>query len=273
VWYTKNMSVRFCSFSSGSSGNSYLFASDGTVILIDAGIAGKKINAGLEALGLSYPDVSAVLLTHEHSDHVKCVRTVVKKAENALVYGSPGTLRAVGDYIPPGREMAFICENGRFRIGDVTVDPFRLSHDASEPTGFTLTAQGKSAAFLMDTGFVSDDEFAKVVDADLLVLEANHERNLLLAGPYPYSLKRRIIGDHGHLSNDDAAECLIKVIRERKNPAPPRVALAHLSAHNNSPDIAYLSIRNRLYDEDLIENRDYTITVLRRDEPGETLEL
>ncbi|MGI6177185.1 MAG: MBL fold metallo-hydrolase [Eubacterium sp.] len=267
------MSVRFCSFSSGSSGNSYLFASDGAVILIDAGIAGKKISAGLEALGLSYDDVSAILLTHEHSDHVKCVRTVAKRAENAVIYGSPGTLHAVSDYIPSGRERAFICENGKFDIADVTVDPFRLSHDAQEPTGFTLTSHGKSAAFLMDTGFVSDEEFSKIVDADLLVLEANHERNLLLAGPYPYMLKRRILGDHGHLSNEDAAECLIKVIRERTNPEPPKVALAHLSAHNNSPEIAYLSIRNRLYDENMIENRDYTLTVLNRDCPGETVEL
>lgn len=267
------MSLYFRSLASGSSGNSYLIKTDNTAVLVDTGTAGKHIIKGLEDSGLAPADLSAVLLTHEHVDHVKSIRMISKKAENAFVLGSRGTLKAISDKIPRDRSKAVRAEMESFRVGDLLIRPFALSHDAAEPLGYSFEADGRKATIVTDTGFVTDGEYEQLVDSDLLVLEANHERNLLLMGRYPYPLKVRILGEQGHISNDTCADTLIRVIRERSRAGIPKVALAHLSKENNSPDIALMTIRNRLFEEALVEDRDYAMTVLMRDTAGEMIEV
>ena len=182
------MAFQFCSFASGSSGNCYLVRSESTTILIDVGITGKRILEGLAQQNLSPEQVDGILVTHEHVDHVKSLKMLSKKAENAKVYGSTGTLREVMDKID-GAQARAAGISERFIIGDITVVPFRLSHDAAEPFGYSLLHQGRQLTIVTDTGCISEEMFSQIAQADLLVLEANHEVNILKMGAYPYYLK------------------------------------------------------------------------------------
>lgn len=269
------MGLLFCSFASGSSGNSYLVKSDSTALLIDVGISCKSIEQSLNSFDLKLEDISAILITHEHSDHVKSLRTLNKKAENIPIYATPGTFNFIIERIIPSLESddinAVIPDTGSFMIGDIKVTPFPTSHDAKEPVGYTFTDGEGTVAILTDTGYVTDKAFDAIQEADILILEANHEKNMLLVGKYPYYLKQRIMGKYGHLSNEDAANCLIKILKKRKNHVPPRVILAHLSSENNTPDIAEITIKNMLYEKDLLEGRDYYLSIAPRSEPSSFL--
>ena len=266
------MAFKFCSFASGSSGNCYLVSTDTTHLLIDTGITGKKIFEGLSKCGLEPDDLDGILITHEHTDHIKSVRIVSKKAVNALVYGSQGTLDAVSDKI--SSEKSFTVDAlSAISIGDIEVSPFTLSHDAAEPLGFSLMHEGRRITIVTDTGCITGDAFDYLVNSDLYVLEANHEKNILLMGSYPYSLKRRILGDEGHLSNESAAEIIIRALGERTKEEIPKIALAHLSRENNTPRQAYLTIKSRLMEEGYVDNRDFRMFVLERDIIGEIIKI
>lgn len=267
------MSFIFRSFASGSSGNSYLVATEETALLIDTGIAGKRIKAGLADSGFSAQDLSGILITHEHIDHVRSIRMIAGEAAQARVYASPGTLDKLADRVRTEQMMPVVAEDGALVIGDITVTPFRLSHDAAEPLGYCFSAQERKIAVMTDTGIVTDRQLAEIIDADMLVMEANHEKNVLLMCDYPYELKQRILGDHGHISNDDAADNLIRIMAKRNNPRTPVIALAHLSHENNSPRMAAVSVSNRLAQAHFLENRDYYLTVLLRDEMSDIFDV
>lgn len=280
------MALRFCSFASGSSGNCYLAKSDTTTILIDVGITGKRVFAGLAEKGIDPADLSGILITHEHIDHVRSLRMVARKAVNAKVFASGGTLEAVSDMVAPGKSCTVRAGEPR-DIGDIQVTPFALSHDAAEPMGFTLQCEGRRLTIVTDTGCISREIEEQIAAADLLVLEANHEVNILKMGAYPYSLKRRILGEKGHLSNETAGEILCRMLhapmRQQRVSAGgchcvgpdgvPKVVLAHLSKENNTPGQAYLTIRNILFEEDLYIDKDLTLTIAARDEAGAFMEV
>ena len=269
------MALRFCSLASGSSGNSYLLASDDTSILIDTGISGKNILDGLSAMGIKHSELSAILVTHEHVDHIKSLPMVHKKTEFTKIYTGEGTARFIVEKEILGEEVfEFIKpEDGSFMIGDIKVTPFNLSHDAEEPLGFTLEHENKRVSLVTDTGIITEEIFREIVDSDYIVLEANHEVNMMYLSPYPYPLKKRILGDKGHISNDDAADCLVRILRERNNPNPPTLAMAHLSKSSNTPDIVRITINNILFESNFMENRDYYFEILSRDEPGNIKEI
>ena len=280
------MALRFCSFASGSSGNCYLAKSDTTTILIDVGITGKRVFAGLAEKGIDPADLSGILITHEHIDHVRSLRMVAKKAVNARVCASGGTLGVLSDVIEPGKGYT-VRAGEPWDIGDIQVTPFDLSHDAAEPMGFTLQSGGRRLTIVTDTGCISPEIERHIAAADLLVLEANHEVNILKMGAYPYSLKRRILGEKGHLSNETAGEILCRMLRSpirhqrvsdggSQHVGPggvPKVVLAHLSKENNTPGQAYLTIRNILFEEDLYIDKDLTLTIAARDEAGDFMEV
>lgn len=266
------MAFKFCSFASGSSGNCYLVSSETTYLLIDTGITGKKVFEGLSKCGLEPGDLDGILITHEHTDHIKSVRMVSKKAENALVYASQGTLDAISDKISP--EKTFTVDTfSAISIGDIEVSPFSLSHDAAEPIGFSLMHEGRRITIVTDTGCITEDAFDYLVNSDLYVLEANHERNILLMGGYPYSLKMRILGDEGHLSNEAAADIIIRALEERTKEGIPQIALSHLSRENNTPRQAYLTIKNKLMEAGYADNRNFRMFVLERDTIGEMIKI
>ncbi|MGN0658183.1 MAG: MBL fold metallo-hydrolase [Emergencia sp.] len=274
------MSLQFCSFASGSSGNSYLVKSENTSLLVDVGIAGKRILEGLEGKGLQPEELSGILLTHEHVDHVRSLRMMSRKAACAKIYASGGTLAQVSDLVEPGK--GFTVQAGEpFMAGDIEVRPFDLSHDAAQPTGYSFVHEGRQLTIITDTGYVTAEMEVHIASADLLVLEANHEVNILKMGSYPYPLKRRILGEKGHLSNEAAGECLCRMLDcRRADPAGrecgrdvPAVVLAHLSRENNTPDQAWLTIRNILFESDYYIDRDLTMTIAYRDEAGPFLEV
>ena len=267
------MSFSFCSFASGSSGNCYLIKSDHTALLVDVGITGRDILQGLEDHQVPMDSLDAILLTHEHTDHVRSIRMLGRKASGAVICGSSGTLSCVEDRLPPERTI-IISQDDSFQIGEITVNTFPLSHDAVEPTGYSFNYDGKTIAIVTDTGIITEEIYEKIADADLLVLEANHEVNILLLGPYPYPLKQRILGEAGHLSNETAGKVICRMLKERSEEREMlKVLLAHLSKENNTPQHAYLAIKNQLFEEDLYVGRDLSLDVLLRDEMSPLIEV
>ena len=269
------MTLEFCSFASSSSGNCYMVKSDHTTLLIDVGIAGKHVLSGLSQKGLSPEEVDGILLTHEHVDHVKSLRMISKKAINAGVYASKGTLSCVCDKVSDECIRPVEAQTP-YEIGDIQVKPFRLSHDAEEPMSYSFCKGDKQITIVTDTGYVTEEVFDQVKEADLLVLEANHEVNILKMGSYPYNLKRRILGDEGHLSNEAAGKCLCEMLNYRKEQEKhqaPKVILAHLSKENNTPGQAYLTIRNILFEEDYYIDKDLELDIALREEVGKSVEV
>jgi len=256
------MSFEFCSFSSGSSGNSYLVRSERTALLVDAGISGKKIFEGLEATGTDRDMVRGILITHEHSDHIRSLRIVTKKTPAALVCSNFATLKYIEDMVPEERRLTF--DSGEdFEIGDIKIRSFRTSHDAAEPVGYSFFNGGRQISILTDTGYVSEEAFAEIKNADLLALEANHDVNVLQVCRYPYYVKRRIAGDKGHLSNEAAAECICRLIEE--DDRERHILLSHLSKENNSPEMAEITIKNILEDAGVAGGSKMRLDVITRD--------
>jgi phosphoribosyl 1,2-cyclic phosphodiesterase len=257
------MSLKFCSFASGSSGNCYMIQCEETVLLVDVGISGKKIMHGLETAGVSTEQVLGILITHEHSDHIKSLKTVNKKLLNATTYCNIGTWPHVRELVPEERQVTF--ESGKpFQIGEITVKPFRISHDAAEPVGYSFFAQGKQISVLTDTGCVTEEIFEEIKDADLVALEANHDKDVLQFCRYPYHIKRRILSDHGHLSNEAAGECICRLIGG--NTKKRQILLSHLSNENNTPDIARVTISNIMETAGIYIGGDVLIDVITREE-------
>ena len=266
------MSLGFCSLASGSSGNCYLIKNDNTVLLLDAGISFKAIKTGLESFGILPGDIDGILITHDHIDHVKGLRTLLKKTDCPL-YASEGTLDAIVKKQSPLPYERFteVRAGESFAVGGdgegaVKITPFGLSHDTEEPISFSFETGGKKAAVVTDTGYVSEEIFRNIRDCELLALEANHERNILLYGSYPYPLKLRILSDLGHLSNEACAHALLEILKETA--VKPKVFLAHLSQENNTPEQALITVRNILEEGGFVVGRDLELDVLKRGEPS-----
>lgn len=268
------MGLRFFTFESGSSGNSYLLQSDTTSILLDCGTAGKNIIKGLEELSMTLSDIDAILLTHEHIDHVKSINMISKKARNATVYGSHGTIDSVREKIH-AETIEFDGEEIDFFVGDIKVEAFPLSHDAVEPTGFSISdpSSDKRITVITDTGKILPEMKGKISESDLLILEANHEYNILMMCDYPFELKKRISGDYGHLSNEAAGECLCEMLRSRKKGSIPIVCLAHLSSNSNSKEQAYATVANILESNGFYIGKNLAMDVMRKGESGFLIEI
>ena len=273
-----NLILGFSTLASSSSGNCYYIKSETTNILVDVGISAAQIVKRLDALEVSVQEIAGVFLTHEHVDHVKSVSAFHKKAPAAWFVASQGTVDGLEEKVRGAIEDQLTivspscCDGSGCRdllIGDIEVHAFCLSHDAAEPTAYTFSKDGRKIAIVTDTGIVTEEIYQALKDADLLVLEANHEENILLYGRYPYSVKRRILSDEGHLSNTAAGKCLARLLRERReaggNYRVPRVLLAHLSRENNTPQQAFLTVRNVLEEEDFYIGKDLKMDVLGPD--------
>ncbi len=243
------MKLQFCSLASGSSGNSYLVRTDSTAVVVDAGISGKKIQSGLEETGAS-EIVAGLLLTHEHVDHVKSVSVLAKRLPQLAVYATRGTWDNMEHTVSDGQRK-ILSEGEILTIGDLEIRVFGLSHDAAQPVGYSFRHEGKQITIVTDTGCYSEEILREAEDADLLVLEANHDVDMLRIGKYPWFLKQRVLSDVGHLSNEAAGNCLVELLK--RNGKERRVYLAHLSRENNFPEMAYQTVKN------ILENADYYI--------------
>ena len=268
------MSLSFCSFSSGSSGNCYLVKTEETAVLIDAGISAKRIVKELERTDTPNDGVKALFLTHEHSDHINGARVLLKRIKNAMVYASSGTFEGVKRHYW-GNNTSFenevdekrcivISPYEEVKIGDLTISAFRTLHDAEEPYGYRVASNGKRIVLITDTGAMTEEMLDNISDADVLILEANHDTELLRSGNYPIYLKRRILGDFGHLSNKQAADVLLKLfdVYNKKRV----IFLAHLSEENNMPAMAEKTILTALSREGYYTGSDFYMGVLLRNE-------
>lgn len=217
---------------SGSTGNAIFLDFKHTKILVDAGISTRRIKKSLAALGTDIEELDGVFITHEHRDHISGLPTMTKKY-NLPVYASPYTWRAMycREAIPDR-----CCQNlaQNLTIGEVRVEPFRISHDAADPVGFRFYNGDSKCSVVTDIGFVSEAVKDAIALSDVLVLECNHDIDMLENGSYPWHLKRRIKSNRGHLSNIDAAWTLARLKRKPNM----QVFLAHMSKENNDPELA-----------------------------------
>ena len=253
--------MKFSPLFSGSSGNCSLVSAGGTDLLIDAGMTGKLITGALNEVGADPSRLSAIVVTHEHSDHIKSIGVLSRKYD-IPVYANEGTWRAmsplIGDVAMKNIRTFITGQN--FYIGDIDVTPFPLSHDAAEPVGYAFFHRGSRLVYMTDTGFVPEPMRETAAGADLLFLESNHDVDMLKSGPYPYPLKRRILSDKGHLSNAAAGELIKKLYPTGVR----RVILAHLSKENNTEQVAYNTVKHAL-DESGVSEKDFFLAVAHRD--------
>jgi len=243
-------------------------------VLIDAGISAARILRELARTETPREIVRALFLTHEHHDHVTGARVLLKKLNGARVYASEGTFNGT-DRRDAGKKLSFkneihggrrvvIVPDEAVEVGDLKVRAFRTLHDAEEPYGYTISSENKRIALITDTGAITEEMLDNIADADVLVLEANHDTELLRCGRYPIYLKRRILGDHGHLSNSQTADVLLRLFgcRDKKRV----ILLAHLSGENNTPEIAERTVLTKLARHGRFTGSDLYMGVLLRDE-------
>lgn len=247
---------------SGSSGNALLVSGGGSHILIDAGISCRRITTALKGLGIDPADLSAVLVTHEHSDHVSGIATLVKKLP-VKVYASAGTARQLAYRIPfrPEQLMAFGA-GAEFDLGPFHCASFSTPHDAADSVGYTVELEGSRLAVATDLGYVTDTVRRAVLGADTVVVESNHDVDWVNCGPYPYYLKQRILGDRGHLCNEDGALLAAQAVEAGAR----TVVLAHLSRENNTPARAYDVACRSLSARGIDPERDVRLVVARPDQ-------
>lgn len=257
------MGLKFCSISSGSSGNCYLIQYRETVLLVDAGISGKKILEGIAAAGASPDQVRGILVTHEHSDHIRGLRTAMKRLPNASLYCNMGAWPFVRDLTPEDRTIVF--DTGAFfPVEDISVKSFPISHDAAEPVGYSFFAGAGQISILTDTGCITEGMFEEIRGADLVALEANHDKEVLKFCGYPYHIKRRILSDEGHLSNEAAGECILRLASEGSKRRS--ILLSHLSKENNTPEIARITVSNILEAAGIFAGGELFIDVITREQ-------
>lgn len=241
------MSMAICSLASGSSGNCYAVLSQNTTLLVDAGISGRQIRSRLEQIQLSMDNVNGILITHEHSDHIKGLNGLLKSKEVA-VYANKNTFLGMNTQLPESRRRYFVTGEC-FTIGDLEIRTFPVSHDSGDPVGFSFSNGGQRIAIVTDTGVVSEPLLQEMREADILVLESNHDESILRMGKYPWFLKQRILGNRGHLSNVAAAEALAAILSDDEECGGRKdrmVLLAHLSKENNFPEMAMATVENIL---------------------------
>ena len=264
--------MRLCSIASGSSGNCIYVGSDHTHLMVDAGISGKRIEQGLNSLELSAKDMDGILITHEHVDHVKGLGVMARKY--ALpIYATKGTLdeiRRMGSLgVIPDELYREIHPDEPFAVGDLTVKPIHISHDAADPVDYRVEGEGKSAGIVTDLGKYDDYIVDKIQGLDVLLLEANHDIHMLEVGSYPYPLKRRILGDRGHLSNELSGKLLCRVLHDRMK----AVFLGHLSKENNYEELAYETVRLEINLGDTkYQADDFRIEVAKREQRSSVAE-
>ena len=225
--------MRAVALASGSTGNSTLLQWEGGSLLIDAGISARRVRTMLRAEGTELSDLAAILITHDHSDHISGLQVLLRQCA-CPVYAMPGTanmLRA----ILRGHESRFHdAPSGGFWLRDALITPIPTMHDASESCGWRVQTPEGTFGLCTDLGVVTEDVVEGLCGADLALIESNHDVNMLLHGPYPPYLKRRIRSEFGHLSNEDAAELAVTLCAN----GTKSLILGHISRHNNTPAMA-----------------------------------
>ncbi|QUI23448.1 MBL fold metallo-hydrolase [Vallitalea pronyensis] len=241
------MAFKICSIASGSSGNCIYVGTDQVNILVDSGISGKRVALGLGEIGVDPTRLDGIFITHEHSDHIKGVGVLARKYK-IPIYATKKTQQAVLNYRQIGKmEHAHFIEirpDENVTLKDMVIHPFRSFHDAIDPVCYTFLHDGKKISVATDLGCYDEYIVSKLVDSNVLFIEANHDVKMLEVGGYPYFLKKRILSDVGHLSNELSGHLISSLYHQNLS----HVILGHLSQENNFPELAYEAVRAVLMD-------------------------
>lgn len=252
----------FVSLISGSSGNA-TFVSDGkTNILIDCGMSGSRLKEALHAIDVLPERIDALLITHEHSDHTKGAG-VVSRRYDLPVYATIGTHAGMDIGRIDDRNIRFVKEDEETEIGSISITPFAIPHDAQQPVGFTLTVGSEKYSIATDIGKMTNDILQHIVGSKKVILESNHDIQMLQYGSYPFPLKQRILSDRGHLSNEMASKTAYYLVQN----GTEHITLGHLSEENNRPEIAMLETYNLLTQNDVKVGQDVILQVAYRHKP------
>lgn len=265
--------MRLCSIASGSSGNCIYVGSEATHLLVDVGISGKKTENGLNSIGITGRDLDGILITHEHADHVSGLGVLARKYE-VPVYATPGTIKAILSNGNLGKIDASLFHEVRADkkviIKDLVVNPMRISHDAAEPVAYRIAYGSKKVGICTDLGVYNDYTVECLKGMDALLIEANHDVNMLQVGPYPYYLKQRILGERGHLSNENSGRLLSRILHDKLQ----AIILGHLSKENNLPELAYEAVRMEItMGDNPYQASDFKIQVASRSEVSQIISI
>ena len=265
--------MRLCSIASGSSGNCIYVGDDRTHLLVDTGISKKRIDQGLTTLGIKGEDVDGILITHEHIDHIQGLGVYSRKYQ-VPIYATKGTIagiracRSLGK-LPDGL-LHEVDVDQRFTIGTLDIIPFAISHDANEPSGYRVENEKKAVAVATDLGKYDPYIVQNLRDLNAVVLEANHDIHMLEVGPYPYPLKRRVMGDKGHLSNESSGKLLCDILHDDLQ----YVVLGHLSKENNYEELAYETVKLEVsIGDNPYRGDDIPMMVAKRDQISDIITL
>lgn len=258
--------MRLCAIASGSSGNCIYAGTQGTHILIDTGISGKKTEEGLMKLGICGCDLDGIMITHEHADHIGGLGVISRKY-SIPIYATAKTIDAIKKTRTIGSvdEELFheISPDESFMLKEMKISPMHTSHDAVDPVAYRISYGSKKIGIATDLGTYNEYTVECLKGMDVLFLEANHDVNMLQVGPYPYYLKQRILGDRGHLSNELSGRLLSRIMHNGLQ----EIVLGHLSKENNLPELAYETVRLEI---EMSENQyhadDFPISVAKRSE-------
>lgn len=256
----------FCSLYSGSSGNSILVGSERTKILIDAGLSGKKIIEGLQEVDQNPKDIDAIFITHEHSDHIKGAGILSRKF-NIPIYANELTWKAMEKSLGKIKEenIRIIPKRSTVSLNDLDIVSFNTPHDSVASTGYTIKCRDKSVSIATDIGTFTEEILRNVRESDVILLESNHDVQMVKFGPYPYELKRRVLSEIGHLSNEDCGKAIVDIIKHSKN---KKIVLGHLSNTNNVPELAKQAVINVLNSHEISIDKDLEIKLADRHKPS-----
>lgn len=263
-------SLRYSILASGSTGNVTYLETNQHRILIDAGLSGKKIEGLMKKINRSLKDVEAIFVTHEHSDHSHGVGVLARRY-GMDVYANKGTWDAMAKRVSkiPLAQKHIIAPNSVKDLGDMQVESFAVSHDAAEPQFYQVHHDNKTFCILTDTGYVSDRVAGTIKNADAYLMECNHDTEMLRMGPYSWPLKQRILGDEGHLSNEEGADALMDVV----GPRTKEIFLGHRSQHNNMRSLAHLTVASLMEQHDFGVDHDFSLDDAEPETPSKLLQL
>ncbi|MBR0366460.1 MAG: MBL fold metallo-hydrolase [Clostridia bacterium] len=251
--------LKLYSLISGSSGNCSVVTDGRTHIMIDCGTSGKRATAALERIGIDPKSLSAILVTHEHSDHVQGVGILARRLR-VPIYATRGTHAAMGIGSIDDTQIEFVTPDMPVDIFGIEATPFSIPHDAADPCGFSFSDDADKVTIATDIGYMPASLLSRISGSRSIILESNHDIDMLRFGPYPYPLQRRILGERGHMSNKLAAETAIELVKS----GTEHIMLGHLSDKNNLPEIAMMETFNRLTDSGVDVGKDVTLQVAAR---------
>lgn len=260
--------MKFCSLFSGSSGNCQYIKTDKASILVDAGLSGKKIQEAMSSIDEKPEDLKGIFITHEHSDHIKGVG-ILSRRFNLPIYANEKTWNTMLPSLGKIKEENIRIIDDIVELEDIVIQTFNISHDAADPIGYKIFNKDKKISLLTDTGCITPSMKKHINNSDLLLIEANHDEDMVLIGSYPWPLKKRVLSEKGHMSNELAGNTLCEILTK----GTETVLLGHLSKENNFPELAYKTVENILKSNNIPINKGISLNMTYRDKSTQIFSL